>query len=275
MRMGVERPDVGGCVLQKGKDLSFKIISTGWQCRPFIERTLKSIEEQTVEDYEVRIVVDPSKTNETEEFAREWCDARDGRWTCEFPETQRFSTPNQLSALEYLDPDDDDIVVWLDLDGDQFAHAEVLAHLLGYYSDDTLLTYGSFKCVPKVATNSPAKAFPPEVIKSNGFRQHVRDVYCCFNHLRTMKGRIVSSIPANQFRWRSGPQKGQIYQGGADYIFTVAGLELAGPRHKFIEEVLMFYNHANPFADYKVRSHLSSPVVADFLRRPPLSPLKE
>lgn len=255
--------------------MTFKIVSTGWQCRPFIERTLRSIEQQTVQDYEVRIVVDPSKDGETEDFARQWCDVRDDRWTAEFPETQRFSTPNQMSAIEYLAPNDDDIVVWLDLDGDQFAHDSVLDNLLTYYCDDTLLTYGSFRCVPKVSTNAPAKAFPPEVIESNTYRRYVRDVYCAFNHLRTMKGRIIGALPPSQFRWRSGPQRGQIYQGGADYIYTVAGLELAGPRHKFIEEVLMLYNHANPYADYKVRSHLSSPVVADFLRRPPLQRIKE
>ena len=254
--------------------MTFKIISTGWECRPFVERTLVSIESQTVSDYEVRIVVDPSEDG-TEQFVKDWCDARDDRWTYEFTESQRFSTPNQLSALKYLDPVDDDIVIWLDLDGDQFAHPDVLAHLLDYYSDDTLLTYGSFKCVPKVKTNSPATPFPPEVIDSNSYRRHTRMVGCCFNHLRTMKGRVATAIPEKQFRWSKGNQRGQIYQGGADYVFMLAGLELAGPRHKFIKEILCLYNHANPHADYLVRGNLSPPAVADFLQKAPLAPLPE
>lgn len=253
--------------------MTFKIISTGWECRPFVERTLRSVESQTVGDYEMRIVVDPSSDG-TEDFVADWCDSRDDRWSYSFTPEQRFSTPNQLDALDFLDPDPDDIVVWLDLDGDQFAHPNVLDNLLTYYCDDTLLTYGSFKCIPKVSTNQPARPFPPEVVAANSYRKHTRMVECCFNHLRTMKGRVANAIPQKQFQWYRGPNRGRVYQGGADYVFMIAGLELAGPRHKFIKEILCLYNHANPHADYLVRGDLSPPAVADFLNRPPLSPLE-
>ena len=92
MRLGAQCPDLGRCFLQEDA-VTFKIISTGWECRPFVERTLVSIESQTVSDYEVRIVVDPSEDG-TEQFVKDWCDARDDRWTYEFTESKRFSMPN-------------------------------------------------------------------------------------------------------------------------------------------------------------------------------------
>jgi len=182
---------------------------------------------------------------------------------------QQFAVQNQVEAIAALAPEDDDIVVFLDLDGDMFAHPDVLAHLGTYYADGTLVTYGSYRPVPYAATCSPAIPFPPEVVKANAYRKHMLTSGCCFNHLRTMKGRVVKAIPLDRFHWPDG----RWYQAGTDYIFMTAALELAGGRYKCVEEILLHYNHANPNAD-----NLSHPAVADActqntLRRPPLEAL--
>lgn len=249
--------------------MTFQIVSVGWNCAPFAERTLDSILAQSVDDWRVRIVVDPSSDG-TEEVVENWLKAHpDNRFSTQFNKQRQFAVRNQVEALEALDPDDDDVIVWLDLDGDQFAHEDVLERLQTYYKGDTLLTFGSFLPVPNTTEFSPATPFPRSVIASNGYRDHILNVSCCFNHLRTMKGVVYRNIPPSHFRWRSG----KWYEGGTDYIFMCAGLELAGSRHKYIKEILCLYNNANPNADFKVRGRQSSKCTVDYLKRPPLEPL--
>lgn len=251
--------------------MTFQIVSVGWNCAPFAERTLESILAQSFDDWRVRIVVDPSGDG-TEEVVEKWLEAHpDDRFSTQFNKRRQFAVRNQVEALEALDPDDDDIIVWLDLDGDQFAHKDVLARLRKYYRDDTLLTFGSFRPVPQSGEFSQARPFPREVIASNSYRDHILNVSCCFNHLRTMKGVVYRNIPPDHFRWLSG----KWYEGGTDYIFMCAGLELAGSRHRYIKEILCLYNNANPNADYKVRGTQSSKCTVDYLKRPSLQPLTD
>jgi hypothetical protein len=250
----------------------FKIVSVGWKCADWWRQTLASIESQSVDNWDVCVVYDGGDDAGPDIAA--WCDEHGERWTYIENEAQHFAVRNQVTALTALAPEDDDIVVFLDLDGDQLAHRDVLRHLSSYYEDGTLLTYGSYLPVPQVSTCTPATPFPADVVAAGTYRRHVLTVGCCFNHLRTMSGRIANAIPASSYRWASGPQRGQWYLGGTDYVFMVAGLELAGGRYKYIPEVLLLYNHANPNADNLVRGSASSACVQDFLRRPPLSPLE-
>jgi len=38
----------------------------------------------------------------------------------------KFAVRNQVEAIDNMNPADDDIIVWLDVDGDRFAHQEFL-----------------------------------------------------------------------------------------------------------------------------------------------------
>ena len=250
----------------------FKIVSVGWDCVRFVEWTLKSIEAQTVQDWEVWITIDPSDDGTAEKVA-EWCDARDDRWNYQINTERLFAVRNQVEAIENLNPTDDDIIVWLDVDGDKFAHPRVLEHLLDYYAGDTLLTYGSFTPVPANPGWEQARDFPISVVERNDFRPHIANVHHCFNHLRTMKGVVFRNIPYSHYHWSDRPDVW--YDGGTDYVFMTAGLELVGGRYRFVEEVLCLYNNANPNADYLKRGTESSACTFDYLKRPPLSPMKE
>ena len=255
--------------------MTFHIISTGWQCADWIEQTLKSIEKQSVEDWRAWIVYDPSEDDGALRLT-DFLLARplDGRWHVQINTDRRFAVRNQYEAIRRADPVDDDIIVFLDLDGDRFAHADVLLELKAAYATGMLLTYGSYKPVPPAAGCAPAVPFPRDVVRTNGYRRHILSGKgCCFNHLRTMSGRIANAIPDDHFRWAKGPKRGQWYEAGTDYIFMVAGLELAGGRYKCIDEVLCLYNNANPNADYLHHPAEANACTQDYLRRPPLAPL--
>lgn len=252
--------------------MTFRIVSVGWKCDQWWEQTLASVEAQSIDDWSVHIVYDGG--DEAGPEIQKWCDERDERWHCILNGTQQFAVRNQVEAIMRAAPDDDDVVVFLDLDGDRLAHPDVLAHLAQQYADDTLVTYGSYRPVPMVASCSPAVHFPYYVVKSNSYRQHMlTGGGCCFNHLRTMKGRVAKAIPADQFFWPSGPLAGQWYEGGTDYVFMVAALELAGGRYKCLPEVLLLYNHGNPNADNLTHPAESTACVLNYLSRQALSPL--
>ncbi|MES1975767.1 MAG: glycosyltransferase [Pseudomonadota bacterium] len=244
-------------------------MSTGWQCESWIAQTLESVEEQSVDDWRIQIVYDPS-TDAGADLIQAWCEDRDARWRCAINTEQRFAVRNQVEAVQALDPANTDIIVWLDLDGDRFAHPEVLAHLADAYADGTtLLTYGSYRPEPDKGTSTMATPFPPDVVAANSYRHQTRHVHCHFNHLRSMSGKLFWSIPDDQYHWPDG----RWYAAGADYILMIAGLELAGGRYKCLTEELMIYNHANPLSDNLVRVDDCTANIVHFLERPPLDPL--
>lgn len=258
--------------------MTFHIVSTGWQCADWIEQTLTSIESQSFEDWRSWVVYDPSHDEGARrivDFVQQDSRPFDGRWNVRINPDRRFAVRNQIEAIRQADPADDDIIVFLDLDGDRFAHEHVLRDLAEHYADGTLLTYGNYRPVPHADTCPPAVPFPRSIVQSGSYRKYMLDGGgCCFNHLRTMSARLVKAIPPSHFQWASGRKRGQWYEGGTDYIFMVAGLELAGGRYKCLREVMCLYNNANPNADYLYHPAESSACTQDYLRRPPLRALE-
>lgn len=254
--------------------MRFKIISTGWQCADWMERTLVSIENQSVDNWDVYITYDACEDSGGE-FIRKWCESRDERWHPQINTDQRFAPRNQFEAMQAAQPADDDVVVFLDLDGDQFAHVNVLKNLADYYSDGTLATYGSYVAVPRVGAPGVIQPFPEDVVRQGSYRHYTSNYGCCFNHLRTMSGRVSKSLPMEIFQWDTGDLAGQWYQGGTDYVVMLSALERAGGKYKCIPEVLVLYNHANPLADNMTHPRESDSCTRNFLNREPLLPLPE
>lgn len=255
--------------------MTFHIVSVGWNCADFLEQTLASIEAQTNRDFQVWIVDDATPDPQQVETIRRFVGRADlpRQWHLQVNSSNQGALRNQIEAIRWANPDPGDVIVWLDLDGDQFAHPGVLDRLATAYADgETLLTYGSYRPVPFAKTCTMASEFPPDVIASNSYRRHTLTVTCRWNHLRTMKAELFQAIPDDQFRWPSGPKRGKFYEAGCDYVVMTAALELAGGRHTFIPEVLCLYRHGNPNADNKRHGDTTARCTQNFLRRPPLAP---
>ncbi len=249
--------------------MRFKIVSTGWQCADWIDQTLVSVESQTLSNWDIWITYDPSD-DDGAKIIQEWCDTRDERWNYQINPNRRFAVQNQYEAIKSLQVEDDDIVIFLDLDGDRLAHDRVLERLASFYEDNTLVTYGSYVPVPAVGPPGRIEPYPAQVVRERSYRRFTLDRGCYFNHLRTMKGRIVNNIPLSNFQWDDG----QWYQVGVDYVYMMAALELANGRYKCIKETLLLYNHANPLADNISHGQAGKSCVLDCLSRPPLPPLE-
>jgi hypothetical protein len=245
----------------------FKIISCGWQCAQFLDQTIASVLTQERKDWEMQVIYDLS-TDGGECALWAW-DRMDRRINVACNDQQNFAAHNQWEALQLLYPEDDDIVIWLDLDGDQFAHPNVLNVVESYYQDDTLLTYGSYRAVPEPPEPPRIMPYPDDVVASNRYRQDALYNGPRFNHLRTMKGKVAKSIPEDLFKWPDGSW----YVSGQDYIFMLAGLERAGGRYKVIPDILHIYNDANPLADNKAHGQETHKCDLDFMSKPPLERL--
>jgi glycosyltransferase involved in cell wall biosynthesis len=247
--------------------MRFKIVSAGWRCADFWQRTVESIESQSVDNWDAAIAYDGG--DDAGPKIKAWADEHGPRWHVSLPAVQQFAPRNQYEAIRSLDPADDDVVVFLDLD-DYFAHPDVLAHLGEAYADGTLVTYGSYRPEPYDPWCPTAKPYPPEVIARNAYREWIRTGHeCMFNHMRTMKGRVVNAIPEWRFKWPDG----RWYEGPADYLMMVPALELAGPRHKCLSEIFVIYNSANPNADNKTHPGASTAGCFDMLSQPPMDML--
>lgn len=256
--------------------MKFKIVSVGWNCEQFIQRTLDSVANQSYEDWEICIVYDPCD-DAGADIIRQWCWQDQKKRHFRINYAQLWATRNQWEAIhDILKAKDDEVIVFLDLDGDKFAHTEVLAHLVDYYGGDggdTLLTYGNYRPVPDPGTHIGAQQWPAAVVRENSYRAYTNMNGPCFNHLRTVKAKVFNAIPLDQFKWANG----KWYQGATDYVTMIPALELANGRYKFIKEVLVDYNHDNPFADNKVQYEERTEgrdATADVLARQPLPALE-
>lgn len=251
--------------------MRFKICSVGWNCEQFIGRTLASVANQSLDNWDMAVIYDKSDDNGAE-IIRYWCSQDSERRRYRINDEHLYAVRNQNEAIyELLQPEDDDVIVFLDLDGDQLANTKVLERLAYYYSNpEVLLTYGQYRPVPDIGDYVGARPWPAEVVRNRSYRDYILRQGPCFNHLRTVKAEIFKAIPEDQFKWANG----NWYKGATDYVTMIPALELADGRYKFIEEILVDYNHANPFADNKVtydERYGNMDAAVDVCNRPPLA----
>jgi hypothetical protein len=252
-----------------------RVVSVGRNVAPWVVGTLDSVlAESKHEPVSLHVVLDPSE-DDSQRIVEDWMVATAGllptTWT--WNSERRCATPNQRTAIANADPQPGNIIVWLDLDGDRLLPG-ALTRIREEYDRGALLTFGSHVCVPPAPGNRPAVPYPPEVIASNSYRANITRHGAGFNHPRTMSAEILKAIPDDHYLFHRGPRKGQPYDYGADYVYMVPGLELAGPRHSYITDPILAYNHANPEADYLVSNKQTAAVLTDLLARTPLGPLE-
>lgn len=228
----------------------FKIISTGWQTGAWFKQTLASVQAQDYADYAIKVIDDHSDKIQQGEI-QDWFlknVVNDNRWQLTLNSERKMAVENQFRGVREMSPEDDDIIVFLDLDGDRLAHPGVLSKIKGYYDDGALLTYGGYVPVPDPGTTTPARPYPPEVIENNSYREFTLRVGTWFNHLRTVKWDILKQVPEDYFHWHDGTW----LQRGTDYAVMLPCLELVAGRYKCVDETILYYNHNQPFPDYKM-----------------------
>lgn len=138
----------------------------------------------------------------------------------------------------------DDMTIVVTFDGDDWApHENVLSVVNKAYADpDVWLTYGQFVEYPWKSKPYCAE-FPAEIIQENKFREYRWEA----SHLRTFRGFLFKAIQYEDLIYN-----GKFYQVTWDMAMMYPMLEMAGERHKYIEDILYVYNTINPISDCKI-----------------------
>jgi len=251
--------------------MRFKILMPGWNCFPYLDRSLRSVAGQRDEAFDVCVVDDASPDPRQPEFVAEFC--RQQGWLYVLNDRRRGALYNLYHAAQLLDPVPEDVIVFVDAD-DRLIHPHVLAQLRWYYEKyQPLITYGSYRCDPPDDNVTPALNFPDWVIDANAYRAFsARDDpdAIWFNHLRTMRFEIFNLLdPVSDFTFDDS----QWFMACYDTAIMVPSFELAGGRHLMIPEALYLYTRDNPLSDCRVSTAEVEAAHKAIFARPPKAAL--
>ena len=203
----------------------FLIFSCGFNCEDYIREHLLSVAAQTYKNY-THILVDDASTDRTVRVALSTC-------------TDALIIENNenkgwlYNSVDYLRPEDDDIVVILDAD-DLFSTPYVLQILDAVYKKESpWMTYGSF--IWKTKNIVEGKAYPEECDYRNFEWRAV--------HLQTFKGFLWNEIDKDDFILPAGSYAQSCY----DQAVMIPILEMVPfEKQMFISDVLYVYSDGNP-----------------------------
>lgn len=244
-------------------DQRFAIVCSGWKCWPAIRRTLTSIDAQTWDNYTVCVTDDASDEPELRDWIRSYCDERGWHYILR---TERVgAVHNQLDAIAAMAPAPEDVIVWVDPDGDRLKHDGVLERVAAHYADGSKLIYFQYDTDPYSPTCSPSRAYPPDVIRGNTYREFGRTRGIPWNHLRTMRAELFYEMEDSDFK----DDEGNWFMAGTDSAFMFPALELARGSVKFVDEVMLVYKSDNELADWRRQPRNVDRAHDIILGRPP------
>tara|TARA_B100000073_G_scaffold300187_1_gene266482 strand:+ start:1088 stop:2695 length:1608 start_codon:yes stop_codon:yes gene_type:complete len=227
---------------KSNKKTHFKIIVPVYNSESWIRQVVDTIKNQKYKNFECVISNDQS-TDKTWEVLQSL--ELDDRFKINNNKEKKFALKNIYDSILQTSPNSDDVIVILDGD-DWFSTPDVLSTLNEYYSEDCLVTYGSFVTYPSGDIGHEASEYPQDIVSKNDFRQ---DVWRA-SHLKTFKYSIWNMVNPEDLQDDSGC----FYEISYDQAMMLPMLELAGPKAKYIPEILYVYNVGNPNAVNKTRA---------------------
>jgi glycosyltransferase involved in cell wall biosynthesis len=225
----------------------FKVVVTGRDCFDAHVACLESLRDQVDDRVDVCVIDDASEYK-----AQRWLSMTQSSlhgWLFGANEERLGAMHSQIIAIEALDPQPEDVIVWLDGDDRFNPEYRVFDVLERYYSSGVLMTYGSYITDPADAKCSPARRYPPQCVRENDYRNFT-SYGLRFNHLRTVSARLFLELDESEFQHADGAW----FMGGCDAAVMIPCLELAGGRYARILEPLHVYTSNNPQSDWRVNA---------------------
>jgi len=211
-----------------------KIVVTTFNSEKWIEKCLRSIQAQTVKDFQC-VFVDDASTDNTFKVASKTVD-QDKRFRIVRNKDNMKQMYSINRGITELRCKDQDMIVQIDGD-DWLKHNKVLERVKREYDNGAWLTYGQFKYYPS-GKLGPCGVYPPQILNKKDFRKYK----WIGSHLKTFKYFLFKRINTKDFL----DGKGRWLTSAADMAFMFPMLEMAGPWISFIPDVLYIYNKANP-----------------------------
>ena len=220
----------------------FKIVVVGGPAEEYVEGCLQSLVNQTVEDWEACVILDPvgDKTYENA------CKVQDPRIKVVLNTNRRFALQNTCDAIDMMEMESDDIIVSVDAD-DWLTGPHSLERVRGEYETHPwlLMTYGSWVGFP----NHNAKTNTIGPYTEEEFRGNIRKVHWRASHLKTFRRRLWDKVDRKDFM----DPRGGYFKVSWDLAFMWPMLEMAGPsRSRYIPDPIYTHNQQTPYNDAKV-----------------------
>ncbi len=209
------------------------VISGGRNCEQYVFQHMESLNNQTFRDFKHIIIDDASTDNTMGEIHRYRADN-----TIIHTNTKRMYWI--ANAVKYLKPEDEEIVVIVDMD-DWLNGPHALQRVVDEYeiSSDTWMTYSR---MVYVNANRTSHWIPPYNIQTL-MERDFRNTIWSYTHLRTFKGFLWKALKDVDLR----DAKGKYLKYAWDASVMMPMLEMSAPYHiRFIPDVLYCYNDGNP-----------------------------
>ena len=205
----------------------------------YLKRCLKSIENQTYQNYELCLINDKSN-KEIQKLDKDcnYYQQKNG-WKYYTNPINKGPCYSRDKAIDLLKPNDDDIIVLVDGD-DKLHDNRVFEKINNFYQDDTLITFGNFIKVDNMGNQSRKsinckRINLKNIIKNRNFR-HLNNDSFPFSHLKTFKYKLYRKINHEDLK-----RNGEYIRSATDVAIMIPMLEMAGTRIKCIEDVLYDY----------------------------------
>lgn len=217
------------------------VLIPSYNCGQWITRAMDSVATQQVRPRRVLVIDDAS----TEAGYAAWCArycAEQG-WMFLRNAVNAKCPKNLFTGIPLLETPPDGVIFLLD--GDDFLpHNGVFGRIAEAYADPEIwFTYGNYAPHPHDTGQTPASAYPPEIIEARSFRANPAGR---FNHPLTFRRHLFDRLTPADAQFADG----RWMFTGYDLILCMPFLEMTAPRHyQFIDEVLYCYNAVNPMSE--------------------------
>lgn len=236
------------------KQKCFCIVVPSYNCAKWLEKCLKSVENQTYDNYRVCVIDDASTDKQHAKIAKLFCE-KNG-WELIVNKQNEGALYNIKMGIEKITESDDDIIVTLD--GDDWFSTENALQLLNLaYQENIELTYGRFFYYRNGEIGF-SENYPDHIRESRDYRKYG----WVASHLRTFKYKLWRNIKDCDLR----DENGEYFRVAWDMAFMFPMIEMAGNNIKFFDYPVYVYNIENELNDFKLRENEQSKIEA-FLRK--------
>ena len=217
-------------------DNKFKIIVTTYNPGiNYIKRCLKSIENQNYKNYDVCVIDDSSTRNSVsiKNFIIEICEKNN--WKYIFNKDNLGMINSFINGVEYLNCDDNDILISVDGD-DELFNNNVLTLLNNKYDYKTLITFGNMVTADDMNWNHTKCNRDWDYIGENKlFREKWH-----YSHLKTFRYKLFKNINKKDLM-----KDNKYVKSATDRALMYPMLEMSGNKFKCISEPLYIYNRSH------------------------------
>jgi len=248
-------------LIPSNKETHFKVVIQAYNASKWIIDCLKSVVIQKYENWQAIIHIEPSEDGTYESVSQYLDSIADPRFVLRKNEIRRLRPTNDLEAIKIANPNNEDVVMFLDGD-DKLYDDKVFSCLNAVYQDDDIwITWGSYILKHNNEIGGAACEVPPPKYDPYAGKRRWR-----YSHLKTFRYFLFKGIKHKDLLEK---RTGEYYPVAWDMALMFPMIEMAGKEHsQYINKILYVYNLSTPYNNEKVNVFHCLDCAAEVTSRP-------